>query len=332
MRRVLLLLAATAAGCRAAAPPDDWAMVGVVNGEDGAVVVWRRAWYTGGGFNGFDRDPVLVSRATFRAWKVAEFGDGTAAAPVPMDFEYRIGGEGDSHPAFRFRGRQLVPDMCGTLPWEGGGCSGVANDDRAVDQLGGRAEEMSLAGADLVLGPPASPRCRVAMPGWMRGRASVDDRSHVAYFPRAELVYVATEGSAPPRLAVSHRCGAFRELSAHEPALRALTSAGGQRPEVVDLAPTGDVDRPALLLQWDERHDGGFRQRMGVLELARDSLARALPEGHGQIIGFWQSSPSRVAWNSYGEWAGADRGTLTFVVHDVETGATRSFPQAFALR
>ena len=307
-------------------------MVGVVNGEDGAVVVWRRAWYTGGGFNGFDRDPVLVSRAEFRAWKVAESGDGTAAAPVPMGYQYRAGGEGDSHPAFRFSAGELVPDPCGTLPRDGGACSGMADGDRAIDQLGGRAEEMSLAGADLVLGPPASPRCRVAMPAWASGRASIDDRSHLAYFPRAELVYVTTEGTAPPRMAVSHRCGAFRELPAHAPALGVLAAAGGQRPEVVDIAPTGNVDRPALLLQWDESHDGGFRQRMGVLELARDSLPRAVPEGQGQIIGFWQSSPSRVAWNSFGEWAGADRGTLTFVVHDVETGATRTFPQAFALR
>jgi len=160
--RVLLALAMACASAACEPIPPVSTAIDVVNGEDGALVVWRHARYKGGGFNGFDNNPVLIKRATFKGVNVSESNAAPVLAPIPLDYVYDRG-NGPDWPTFvrAEHGYRVAP--CRSIIGLDGDCDAAARHP-LVAQLGRRGDRLGLAGSNLLFYSADGQPCRRACP------------------------------------------------------------------------------------------------------------------------------------------------------------------------
>lgn len=321
-----LLLLSLAIGLSACGPPlpPRWRPSGLVNGEDGAVVVWQRAEFRGGGFNGFDRNPITIARATYRAAHVREVGDAVRFAALPVPHVYEADQGGLSEPHFRVSGGRLVVDACnGVLTGEVAPetCPGQGEQRPAIVQLGWRGEPLTLDDAGIVVG---ASQCRVAVPqGALALAAKLADYDMpilaVAHFPGRQWVYLAVNEPGQLQVWVSRQCGPFEQVDVPSNA-SVFGAAQGRDLKVIDVAPTPDPVRPALLLDWMQRGEHVYEEHAGVLHLSSGRLVEVSPLDQPPI-GFWQSSPTRLLLDY--KTADGDTGTVRLTVLDVSNGRRR---------
>lgn len=306
-----LLLAATCAlalSPSAAPLPPRWSMNAVVNRDDGVVTVWRRAEYASGAFNGFDRDAVVIARARYRAALLD--GSRPAARPLEVDYSYSREAGLTPDPVFTMDGAGRVSACT-----QAGHC--LANPRLRIWQLGRRGEAMRLDGMLLVLERTGGERCAVDL------RVAADAAGAVpkfgaAYFPSAQLLYLAGEAAGKPLLYASQRCGPLQAVD-----MRALTrfSDGVRRGiEVRDVVAGADPARPAVLLDWSQQENGVYVPRAGVLDLA-SGHAYPLDPAWRHPLGFWRASPKQVLVAAEDAVTG-DVGRARLTIVDLERGST----------
>lgn len=327
-------------GCAAGLSPV-WSMNSVVNHEQGVVVVWRYAEYEGGEPSGFDRNPVVISHAVYRAYDIPAHEIAGQSKALPVAYEYHRANPGEvSDPIFQIVGDQLHAAPCvseirrkSRVDAGDAKCLSEVGALSVLNQLGRRGEGAEINGNQIVIDfPDAQKPCRLDVHGL---RADLGSSPFAAaIFPKARAVYVAASVDGKPTLYGSHACESLKQIDLADVAAFASGADGVQRRDVRirDVTPTHDPSRPALLLDWTEAEEGVFRERAGVFNLASGQRCR-LPADASHPLGFWNSQPMQVVLSVSGQPdAGEALGLAEVVIHDVDTKQTRTLRVEHPLR
>lgn len=281
-----------------------WSVNAIINRENSIVVVWRKAEYGGGQFNGFDNNPVSVTEARYRAHEIDFSGNAARVTKIPVDFEYNSRSDRSPDPNFGLAGGQVVVGHCATEGDDRRTASALCGEYEGkpvrIHQLGGRAEDVSIRGNKIVLKDHsgkaecafALEHLKVDLLGVTQGRDAI--MLQVSYFPLSEVGFVALSSGAFSVIYDVRHCAPPKryDLSNYAEALEGLRDI-----RLRDVALTVKNGNPRVLIDWTEAEAGVFKEHAGVLDLDSGKLQVILSED-SHPIGFWGSGGTSVLLNA----------------------------------
>ncbi|GAB3103886.1 hypothetical protein [Lysobacter terrae] len=313
-------------GVSACAPAPRWSMAGVLNREQGAVVVWRQARYRGGGFNGFDNDPVVVDSASFRATSIREAAVGLHTEDIPVVYRYdsRTGASPD--PDFVIGDGGLDVARCHGLLTQQGACSYDIGSGPRVFQAGERGERLSLNGNDLVVGAESEP-CTIALPAQalaIDAKGGPYDLAALAVvrYPARDVTYLAAAEGRVLNLWLATGCSGFAPVSFEYPAMRGSEEVHSL--SMIDIVPSADPMRPAVLLHYYVRRPPERLYQEERVIVDAEGRVHPIPQVHpiDMIVGFWQGAANQVLLYDLGQITREDG--MDFTLLDTTTAQTRT--------